>query len=287
MIEAEDEKTEGIKRVTLREQGPVLPLGNILSGDKVSRDIDVRDWTFKQERQLGERRKTMGNEGDNMARYVSAVLAAMCPALGGHDFSDPAKQEMNEIKVGQMWLPDVMYAYVWLRYKALGHELPLTLTSPTTKQKFDWVGDLNTLTIKVPNTPADAFWDYDVLVPFEIRGKRITRLKMGPQVWNNVESMNPGVANDATAKAIAIKASIHGVPELSKDPVALVDSDLDNMTKKDIENIARLIDLNGIGPIMVLEVDDPTTNLSPGNPQRKLMIQVDWRYDSFFASSSR
>lgn len=287
MIEAEDEKTEGIKRVTLREQGPVLPLGNILSGDKVSRDIDVRDWTFKQERQLGERRKTMGNDGDNMARYVSAVLAAMCPALGGHDFSDSAKQEMNEIKVGQMWLPDVMYAYVWLRYKALGHELPLTLTSPTTKQKFDWVGDLNTLTIKVPNTPADAFWDYNVLAPFEIRGKRITRLKMGPQVWNNVESMNPGVANDATAKAIAIKASIHGVPELSKDPIALVDSDLDNMTKKDIENIARLIDLNGIGPIMVLEVDDPTTNLSPGNPQRKLMIQVDWRYDSFFASSSR
>lgn len=283
----EEEKTEGIKRVTLAEQGPVLPIGVQLATEALGRDIATRNWTFKQERRLGERRKTMGDEGDNMARYVSAVLVTMCPSLGGHDFSKENEQELNEVKVGQMWLPDVMYAYVWLRYKALGHELPLTLMSPYTKKKFDWVGDLNTLTVKVPHSIKDVYWDYELKDPFTIRGKMAKRFVMGPQRWNMVEQLNPGNATDAIAKAMAIKSSIHLIPDVSEHPIALTDVDLDDMTKKDIESLASLIDKNGVGPVMVLDVDDPTVNVSPGNPPRKFLTQVDWRYDNFFAISSR
>lgn len=282
----EEEKTEGIKRVTLLEQGPVLPIG-VETQAGLGTDIATRNWTFKQERHLGDRRKQMGDEGDNLARYVSSVLVTMCPSLGGQDFSNAQEQDFNELKVGQMWLPDVMYAYVWLRYKALGHELPLTLVSPYTKQKFDWVGDLNTLTVKVPATPKDAYWDYKLRNPFEIRGKMVENLVMGPQRWNMVETLNPGNATDAVAKAAAIKSSIHGLKELGDDPIVLMDNDLDDMTKLDIETMSHLIDLNGVGPVMVLEVDDATVPVSPGNEPKKFLTQVDWRYDNFFAISSR
>jgi hypothetical protein len=282
-----EEKTEGIKRTTLLERGPVLPIGVLLPGGGIGKDIVTRNWTFKQERSLGERRKVMGDEGDNMARYVSSVLVTMCPMLGGQDFNNAHEQELNEIKVGQMWLPDVMYAYVWLRYKALGHELPLTLTSPYTKQKFDWVGDLKTLHVKVPDTQKDVLWEYDLRDPFPIRGKMAKRLVLGPQRWNMVESINPGNATDAIAKAMAIKGSIHLIPDVSPDPIALTDNDLDDMSKLDIETLAHRIDLNGVGPIMVLEVDDPTVPVAAGNKPRKFLTQVDWRYDSFFVISSR
>lgn len=279
------EKTEGIKTVTLAEQGPILPIGTLDQDSNLVKAFTTRNWTFKQERVLGERRRDMGSEGDNMARYVSAVLATMCPQLGAHDFSRDEERELNEIRVGQMWLPDVMYAYVYLRYKALGHELPMTLTSPYTKKEFKWSGDLTTLSIKVPSTPEDAYWDYELRDPFEIRGKLATSFKMGPQRWNVAEQLNPGNSTDATAKAAAIRSSIHGVAGLP--PLALIDEDLDDMTKRDIEGLASAIDVNGVGPIMVLDVEDPTVEVSAGGKRRTFHQQVDWRYDNFFAISSQ
>jgi hypothetical protein len=281
----EGEKTDGIKRVTLAEQGPRLPIGSDI-GVGLSNVIETRRWNMKVERSLGERRKVMDGGGDNMARYVSAVLTAMCPKLGAYE-SDETDVISNEIKVGQMWLPDVLYAYLWVRLQALGPDLPLKIKSPYTQEEFSWTGDLNTVTVKVPENLESAFWDYELKEPFEIRGNIVTSLRMGPQVWNIVEQLNPGTATDAIAKSAAIRGSIHEIPEIQKGPIAIIDAEIDEMGKKDIEQISHLIDVNGVGPIMVLEIEDPTVVVQPGHPPKKFLNQIDWRYDNFFVTSSR
>ena len=278
---APGEKTENITRQELSKHGPRLPVGIKQADGSVARDIAIRDWVMAQERELGERRKAMAEDKDNMARYVSSVIGVMCPSLGGHDFTK-LDQIQREILVGQMTVPDVMFAYVLIRIEAMGEELDLTLTSPYSGKEFEWTGDLNTVMIKSPDTPDDALWGYELKRPFSVRGKNVTKITMGPQLWNMVEALNPGTSTDATTKAAAIKGAIHRLPEVSDDPIVLVETDLDGMHKRDIEALSRRIDLNGMGPIMVLEVKDPTVPTD-----KKFLTAIDWRYDNFFGDSSR
>lgn len=283
---APGEKTKGIIRQALAEQGPFLPIGNKQADGSMAKDIVVRNWTMVEEKKLGERRKTLDDDGDSMSRYVACVLAAMCTSLGGHDFTQ-RNQLQNEILVGQMLAPDVYYAYVWLRVQSMTEELDLTLTSPNSRKEFEWTGDLRTMMIKSPKTPEDVPWEYTLKRPFEIRKKQITKLQLGPHMWDAQAALKEGTATEAIVAAAIIKASIKRIPELSDDPIILADHELDGMNKIDIAKLKRKIDLNGLGPIMVLEPEDPTVETSPGLPRKTFLTQIDWRYDSFFGDSSR
>jgi hypothetical protein len=221
-----------------------------------------------------------------MARYVSSVLAVMCTSIGGHDFTDKDILQ-KEILIGQMSLPDVLYAYVWIRVQAMGEELDLNLTSPYSKSTFDWVGDLRTVMVKSVEKPGAEFWTYTLRNPFEIRKTKVSKLVLGPQTWNVVEELNPGTATDATVKVESIKSAIYSVPEIGEGPIMLMDSDLAGMGKRDIEGLARAIDLNGMGPIMQLEVEDPTIPAPEGVPMKTFLTGIDWKYDHFFVGSSR
>lgn len=279
---ARDPKSVNLKKVTLQEQGPMLPLGVINSDGDYSKDIATKRWRMAEERELGDIRDK--NRDVNVAQFVSMVLATMCTKLGNHDL-EKMKPEERRAVISQMYMGDVFYAYVWLRMKTLGNELHLNLSCPNCRNKFPFVADLNTIEVDVCDGLDDSLWVYDLKEPFDIRGKQVTSLLLGPARWTSLENMRGvGGMNTGAAKAGVILGSIHGIANWKDDKgkpqkVALAESELDEMVKVDIESITNRIDEHAIGPNM--SVEGVCTRC-----RYNYKLAIDWGYDNFFGDSS-
>jgi len=181
---AETKKTgPNTSTVTLKKLGAKLPLG-ILNGDGTySGDIAVRPWRMKEERELGELRDS--HRDGNVAQYVGMVLATMCTKLGPHNF-EGMKFEERRIIVGQMYMGDVFYAYIWLRIQAMGHQLNMNLTCPNCERKFPFVADLESTEVIAADNLKDAKWEYKLHTPIKLRDTMVKSLLIGPARWNGL-----------------------------------------------------------------------------------------------------
>lgn len=280
-----EQKKNGLKTktTTLEKWGAKLPLG-ILNGDGTyAKDIVVRPWKFKEERELGELRDS--NRDANMSQYVGMVLATMCSKIGPHNFED-MKFEERRVILGQMCMGDVFYAYVWLRVQTMGHQLEMNVTCTSCAAKYPFTADLRTVEVETAEDVADAQWEYELKTPITIRSKKCTRLILGPNRWNDMEQMKGGGGLDTgAAKAAIIKGSIAALPDHvdaqgKPQAIALAESELDEMMKRDIEALTTQIDKRGIGPEMVVESKCKKCKRENRQP-------IEWGYDSFFGDSSR
>jgi len=273
------EKKRGLKKTTLVERGPELALGIADPSGKLHRNIELRRWNLKKEKELGELRK---EEPDvSLGEYVSMVLAEMCTWLGPHDFD---KKSMNQAEkrlvLSQMWMGDVLHAYCWRRLKAMGHELKTRLECPFHEYKFPWTGDLRTLEVNVAESLEDAMWEFVLSDPFEIREQTVEKFKLGPVRWHAIEKAELGRrVNPGKVKAVMIHASIH---EIGGAEVALGEHELDEMSKLDLETHIAEIDRHAIGPDMRIE-----PRCDHKRCERSFETSIDWSYDNFFSVSSR
>lgn len=276
---AGDQKVPKFQTTTVGKLGAVLPLGPVGQDGKHQRLIAVRPWRMKEEKILGRRREQ--NEKQNMGKYVGIVLSTMCTKLAGQTWDDLKDDDTadRELTVSQMWMADVFYAYVYLRIQAMGNELAMDLTSPYKPglDSFPFTGDLNTVEVKVPASLDDCMWTYTLLDPFKIRNVEARSLVMGPGRWYNVEQM--GDTTTGAAKAMVIHSCIHAVPDIQEGEIALAESEIDEMSKRDLEHLADRIDKNGFGPQMQIEAVCPYT-------KRTFKSPIDWRFDQFFGISS-
>lgn len=262
-------------KTTLKELGPNLPLG-VINGAELSKAIKVKPWRMKEEKELGKLRDE--NRSENSARWATIVLATMCPQLGELDL---ASMDMNKriIHIGQMSMGDVMYAYFWLRYQSLGPSVPMEIACPNCRKEFTLHADLESLIIRTSESYDDTLWEYDLRDPFELRGSQVNGFVISPARWNAIETQNTAGALDVgAAKSSVIRGSIHSVKGIG-EALALTDSDLDEMTKFDLESLTTLIDERHIGPD--LAVEDKCEQC-----KRPFRMSLDWSYDSFFGISS-
>lgn len=264
-----------VTTTTMGERGPILPLGSIIGGTP-HRDLVIKPWRMKEERELGVMRKE--NEDANMARYVSIVLGHMCTTLAGKDLTGLSEANRH-LHIAQMWVPDIFHAYVYLRIKSMSERLKMKLKSPHGGPEFDWVGDLRSVEVNCVETLEDALWEYQLSEPLTIRNKTITRMVFGPQRWNVLEMIDGNKANLGSAKATVIASSLYSLPELSDGPTHITEQELDEMVKEDVERIAGYVNEYAIGPDMTLEPKDPNG--------RTFRAPIDWRHDHFFGSSSQ
>lgn len=261
---------------TLAAQGPQLPVGIADSAGSLVKDIAVRPWRMKEEREIGDLRDK--NRDGNMFQYVSMVLATLATKLGPYDF-DKMKPEERRVVIAGMTMPDVFYAYVWLRLQALGPDFDLRIVCPSCRKKSEITADLNTIEVRAVAKIDDASWPYTVAIPFTIRGKQANTLMFGPPRWTALENAPKDERlNTGAVKALVIRSSIVGVN--TDGQVQLADSELDEMSKRDLEKITKLTDDKSIGPIMQLDCKCPNCTAPVKTP-------IDWNYDSFFAASSK
>lgn len=261
-------------KTTVAQRGPVLPVG-IAQGGQLHRDLAVRPWRMKEERALGKLREE-GKSG-NLAQYVGTVLAYMCTKLGPFNLEEMKITE-RQLIIGQMYMADVFYAYVWLRIQALGKLFPITFQPAWAVEPLKIECDLETIDVRTIEKLEEAISTYKLGTPITIRGKKVTGFKLGPQRWSSLENIKGiGQTQDFSIPKLAvIKAGIvecEGIP----GEIALTDDELDELTKLDLERLTAHMDRHVLGPIMMVE----------GSHQgRQFRAPIDWGYDSFFAISS-
>lgn len=262
------------QKITIKERGPILPLGIQDRSGALIRDISIKPWRMKEEKELGELRDK--NKDSNLAAYVSMILSTMCTKLGPYNFEEMKLEEKNAV-ISQMFMGDVFYVYVWLRINCLGSKFPVEFKPNWSNKDIKIKADLNSIEVNSVENFEEACWNYKLKNPIEIRGKLIKSFKMGPLRWASLEFQdNFGANNQGLAKLLAIKASIIKCTELESE-VMLIDKELDELTKYDIENLTSLIDKKSIGLVMAIE----------GNHNgRDYQIPIDWSYDNFFTISS-
>ena len=103
---------------TLELWGPQLPVGLLVEG-AFRRSITFKPYTMAAERQLSQHKK----KNRNPAAFASCVLAEMIESVG--PFGDFQSLSMNKRKmiVNQMYMADVLYAYILLRIEAMGEQI--------------------------------------------------------------------------------------------------------------------------------------------------------------------
>lgn len=265
-----------IKKITLKELGNEMPMGILGADKKYHKNISFRPWRMKEEKELGRIRSD--NQGANIGRYVSMVVATMCDKLGPHDFSN-MKLEEKVIMISQMFMGDVFAVYCTLRKHNMGNILGMIITCPRCGNQFDFNGDLDTLEVTTAEHPNDMTWDYDLKHPIQIRNKEITGFHMGLPLWSVIESAADQGTGSAAAKDEAIRGAIRGVK--GDDKIKLLTSDeLDELSKFDMESLVRKIDDNVLGPVMMIEAGCEKC-------RAEIVKSIDWRHDSFFGDSSR
>lgn len=272
-----NESESKIKRTTLGELGTKLPIGVVDSKTgNLGKHFAVRPWRLKEERAIGKIRAE--NEHSSVAEYVSMVLAYMCTKFGNHDF-EKMKIEERRLIISTAFMADVFYAYVWLRREAIGPELKLDLTCNSCRAKFVFAGDLDSIEVGTIDNVTDADWEYKLKTPIEIRSKLIDGFKLGPSRWNELERIPAGTRRFDTgaAKSAIIRGSIREAGELGAIP--LVDEELDELTKYDLERITGLINERPIGPTMSIEGKCTMC----GAPFEHA---IEWATDNFFEPSS-
>jgi hypothetical protein len=276
-----DQNQEKIKTTTLGELGPVLPLG-IRKDGTWHKSIVVKKWRLKEERELGRLKEEQRQS--SMAQFVAMVLASMADTLGPHNFSSNIKHEEKLLHISNAYIPDVFYAYIWLRVKSLGNELNLNITCPNQRcnHSFPFAADLNTIEVRTAEKIEDAMWDYDLKEPFTIRGNAVKGFQFGPPRWSVMEGMKGiGSANTGGAKAELILGSIQNIVKENgeTEQLALAMHELDEMCKTDIERITKDLDVHAIGPEMAVDGKCPKCG-------QEFKSAINWGYDNFFGISS-
>jgi hypothetical protein len=266
--------SEKIKVQTLRENGAILPVG---FSNSTERGLVAKRWRLKEEKELSA---IFDENGAKMDRYVSSVLATMFTKIGPHDLTtmDAAKKMLV---IGQMSMPDVFFAYLYLRVQAMGHELSFNLSCPKCRDVFSFTADLNTVKIRSIEKLEDAQWIYSLIEPFKIRGSSVNAFRMGPAPWSALKSISDEGFNPGNMKAGMIISSIASVGfDTGFSAIPLAKNELDEMGKRDFENLASEIDRNSLGPDMSVEAQCPKCS-------KEFLTSIQWMAESFFGASSR
>jgi len=276
MSEQEQEipKAEPVSK-PLPEHGPSLPIGVLDQSGQYRRDVALRPWTMKQEKALGA---LLGDEF-NLVQYIEAAIGRMCTQLGPHGL-ETMEPEKQTVVLSQMWMADVFFTYLLIRVHSLGNLLPLKLVCPHCGAHFDHTVDLNTVEIRSVERVEDAYWEYEVRRPFEIRGKKAEKLLMGPPRWSSLVQMPGSPRNFGDLKEGIALGSIREVMGHGHGQMVLVADELDEMEKEDIEVLTRAIDEHSIGPDMSIEGVCKSC-------RKDYVVPIEWGNRDFFAPSSR
>lgn len=278
-VGADNSKAKSSKRVvTLAQLGPTLPIGFHVSSGSPVREFSMRPWRTREERAMAKFKKP----GMNPAQHLSMVLSCMLTRFYTAEWADIPEREKDintrRVQIGQAFAGDALYAYCYLRREALGNTIPFNVKCPSCDNKWTFTADLDTLEVTVVDDLDSLSWEYNLVTPVTIRGKMVTKFRMTAPRWGAMEQ-SVVTGQEATAKIAVVKSAIVGFND-DTTALAVTDNDIDDITKRDLEQLVLGIDNHHIGPNMSLEGEC-------GKCNRVFRMPLDWRYDNFFSASSQ
>lgn len=272
-----ERKPEVIK-TTLGELGPQLPIGIPDKTGTLQKALDVRKWRLPEEREIGALRAEYKHK--NVGKYLSALLAKMCTVIGSHTFDDSLEDSQRMLTINQMFLGDVLYAYVWLRFKSMGPDVPLHPSCPYCSADFRFKGDLASLEVATVSDLRATIWDYELQEPIKVRSKEIRKLTLGLPLLSVLTAANVDELNTGENKSTLIYGSVKSLEGIGE--IVPVPGELDELCKYDIEELSRLMDEKTVGPIMTIKGGCPAATCG-----REFNLPIEWTTEDFFSTSSR
>jgi hypothetical protein len=258
---------------TLSELGPNLPIGVPGSDGALSKSFSLRELKTRDERELAKLRKGSMSS----AQYVGVVMSHMLTSFGPHVFGPEDTLAQRHLVVNRAFMGDIFYAYLYLRREVFGADFPISVRCLVCENRFGYVANLDTVEVRCVEHLDDLAWEYELRRPLEIRRTDIKKFRMLATRWASMESDE--VATSATGKVVVIRGAITGIND---DPaiVELADSELDDMSKLDLEHLVNRVNDGFVGPRMAVADKCPKC-------ETPFLHSINWQYDDFFSVSSR
>lgn len=261
-------------KTTLGALGSRLPVGFKMQDGSLSKDIVSKAWKTRDERAIGQLRSTKMN----MAEYAVLVLSQMYTRIGPHIWDAETKQEQKQLVIGQLYMPDVLYMYLWLRTQVISPELKMNVVCSSCNAKFVFVGDMMDIEVQTIESAELMDWHFELKDPISIRKQPVERFRIRSPQWMQFMGMITDDFNENSAKIGMVQASIVGLNNEPED-TRLTGLELDELSKRDLEALSAKINEDFLGPKMVLEG-------ACKKCKHEFVKSIDWRHDTFFAVSS-
>jgi hypothetical protein len=268
----------GIKIVTLGERGPLLPIGIDSGSGEMLHDFEFRRWRMKEEKVLGKFRQD--NPGQSIGDFISHLLGVMLTKLGPYSWNETTTDAEKLLAISQLYLGDVLFLYASLRKSALGKDIRAVLQCPNCTLRNERVMNIDDLDVRVLADPNKLIKSVELEDGIRIFGEVRKVVQVRPPRWivmSNQEIVQQG--NEALKTIALFKDCICGAEGINPDqPIAILDDDIDEMTKTDIVTLEEAIE-DTAGPQMAIEFECSRCKAST-------LQMIDYRYESFFTKSS-
>ena len=271
---------------TLENMGPMLPIG-VPTGTppELEKGFAFRAFRMKEEREIDKIRSKKKGSGSHPGKVVQDVMAYMLTDWGGDAEFGHKSEKHRKAAIRNAYMADVLYAYVWLRIEALGSILGMKVECPACDHEWKWQTDLHGLEVEVVDRFADlADKTYALQRPIPFGDKSYDTLTVGPPTWATVCDVKPSARRGGIGdiKARMIQSCVRGV-SASKDkksqPLALGSAILDELVKRDVEGVSKLINEDFPSVDLSMHIECP-------NCSHSWLHRVQWNWDFFFSSSS-
>lgn len=262
--------------VELKDQGPNLPVGIVVNGKRV-RPFRARPFRLKEEKELSKLKNEA--KGMTIGKFVAEVISRMYATIGPHNL-DSMKPAERLLTVCQLTMADVLYLYLYLRYEALGHDEPVVMkiTCPACRVDYKWYGELGTMQVRVvPDDSLDLKRQCSLRDGIEIKGQPRKVVTLQPILWSAFLNKS---FNGPQHESDAVRGAICGAEGVDQNPLVLTDKEMDELTKRDLNELVRDIDEHSPGPSLRIEPECPAC-------QYKALMVLDWGWETFFSPSVR
>lgn len=267
------EAAGAVSTTTVADYGHALPIG-VLKDGQLHRSFAFKTFRMKEERELDAKRKA--NKQMSVGTFVASVLAHMLTQLGPYADFQAMSEEHRINAIQQMYVADVMYAWICLRIEALGSAITFPLKCPRCEVEFKFHADLSLTDVTVYEDTGLLARAFKLANGIQLLDKSVsTDLVVQPPHWRAMSVARPN-ATPGDVKAAMILASIIKVGDGRFPPTT---DDIDNMSKRDIELLSAFIDSDAPGAGMVIDCNCPEC-------AHQWKIPLDWSWDFFFTSAS-
>ena len=270
-----------MRTCTFKELGAKLPVG-VLADGQLHKDFTLRPYKGRVDRHLAVWREA--NEGKSMAHLAAKYLSLVVASIGNEALTltgDGDSTSEQVFKVSDWHFADAMYLYVYSRIVNVSELIEVPYRCPRCGTRGIIKADLLSAEVRVMENPAEMYTWVDLHDGFKIASapKPIKRIRLQPIRFR---AMFQAGASQAEVGSFTYMQLRESIVELEGAPAGYIvqDSELDELTKKDLLRIDRQTNSVMAGPDLRTTVECPKADCGI-----KIRDALNWAFDPFFDSS--
>jgi len=263
-----------MRETTAGELQNTMPVGvETTPGGTRERGFAFKPWRGRDERFVGSMRDK--NRSMPAGQFATRVLAYFLTNWGNRSFEgldDTARWHA----LASSYMADVLYAWCALRRSALGDTFAAELGCPLCRHRFDFEGNLTQLPVIIADE------DEELRVPcvlsdgFDYLGNEAKVVTLEPSRWMMYEGLGQDGLNLGAIKLRTIAASIVAIGD---HETRVAHEQLDDLTKRDLEELYSAIADKQPGPDMRIKTSCPACGM-------QIDRSFSWGYEAFFSATS-